>query len=50
MKMATEPSNYNAETCDGFNVAFTIDTPSLFAGPITGLTAVSSPNYLLLIK
>lgn len=48
--MATEPSNYTAETCDGFNVAFTIDTPSLFAGPITGLTAVSTPDYLLLIK
>lgn len=48
MKMKTEPSSYTAETCDGFNIAFTQDTPNLFAGPITGLTTVATIDYLLL--
>jgi hypothetical protein len=48
MKMATEPTSYTAETCDGFKVSFTADTPTLFAGPIAGLTNVTSIDYLLL--
>ena len=48
MKMATEPTSYTAETCDGFKVSFTADTPTLFAGPIAGLTYVASIDYLLL--
>jgi hypothetical protein len=48
MKMATEPINYTAETCDRFEVAFTRDTISLFAGPITGLTNVGTIDYLLM--
>ena len=46
--MATEPSSYTSETCDGFKVAFNTDTPTLFAGPITGLTNVAVIDYLLL--
>ena len=48
MKMATELTSYTAETCDGFKVFFTVDTPTLFAGPIAGLTDVASIDYLLL--
>jgi hypothetical protein len=48
MKMATEPSSYTSETCDGFKVAFNADTTSLFAGPITGITNVAVIYYLLL--
>ena len=48
MKMGTEPKSYTTETCDGFNVAFTADSPSIFAGPITGLSNVAAINYLLL--
>jgi hypothetical protein len=48
MKMATEPSSYTSETCDGFKVAFNTDAPTLFAGPITGLTNVAAIDYLLL--
>ena len=48
MKMATEPTSYTAETCDWFKVSFTADTPTLFAGPIAGLTNVASIDYLLL--
>jgi hypothetical protein len=46
--MATEPSSYTSETCDGFKVVFNNDTTSLFAGPITGLTNVAAIDYLLL--
>jgi hypothetical protein len=48
MKMATEPIIYTAETCDRFKVAFSRDSPSLFAGPITGLTNVGTIDYLLM--
>lgn len=40
--------NYIADTCDRFNVVFTLDTPNLFASPITGLTTVATIDYLLM--
>jgi hypothetical protein len=49
MKMATKPTSYTTETCDGFKVSFTADKPTLFTGPINGLTNPTSIDNLLLI-
>jgi hypothetical protein len=46
MKMQTDDSTspkYYTDTCDAFNVGYTIDNPSLFATSIPYLNNVVSP-------